>query len=123
MSNNPFDWRNYTPVISLKDIARAQKSAWQQSRVVNRQRAAGIEPTAIHLPGSQDVAPQAFAIDMPALPKYKPPSRGRPDPGIKSSLTDEELKECFQYVRRDKTRQRRLIAAAIELKLKEKANG
>lgn len=68
--NNPFDLENYKSQICLKDIAFANKCSRQQTAVVNRKRMQGVEPTAIHLPGSQDVPPQKFAVKMPTIPKY-----------------------------------------------------
>lgn len=70
MSNNPFDWQNYKPTISLKDIARAQKSSYQQTAVVNKRRAAGVEPNPMNLPGSRVDLPQRYATEMPIMPKY-----------------------------------------------------
>jgi hypothetical protein len=38
-------------------------------------------------------------------------------------LTDEEIHDCFQQGHKDKAKERRLIAKAIEAKLKEKNGG
>lgn len=75
--NNPFDWQNYKPKIDLSDIARAQKSSYQQTVVVNRKRAAGIEPNTVQLPNSRQDMPQKFTTQMPEMPKYKRPSRSK----------------------------------------------
>jgi len=72
--NNPFDWRNYTPTISMADIERARKSAYQQTRVVNEKRQQGIEPSKpyaernkAHLAG----IPQEYAVEMPVMPLHE----------------------------------------------------
>lgn len=71
MSNNPFDWRNYTPIINMKDLDKARKNSFQQSTVVNNRRAKGIEPS---IPYSEkvvmDTEPKKFAIAMPKMPRY-----------------------------------------------------
>lgn len=73
MTNNPFDWKNYQPQISMADIERARKSAYQQTRVVNDQRKQGIEPSkpyaqrnTAHLAG----VPQEYTLDMPVMPLH-----------------------------------------------------
>lgn len=73
MTNNPFDWRNYTPTISMADVERARKSAYQQTRVVNDQRKQGIEPSKpyaqrnkAHLAGT----PQEYTLNMPVMPLH-----------------------------------------------------
>ena len=43
--NNPFDLANYKAQISMVDVERARKSAYQQTRVVNESRKKGIEPS------------------------------------------------------------------------------
>ncbi len=69
MSNNPFS-PDYVAKISMRDVARASKSSYQQTAVVNRKRAAGIEPNQVHLPGSRDDVPQRYAVSMPEMPKH-----------------------------------------------------
>ena len=68
---SPFDWRNYKPQVSMADIERARKSAYQQTRVINDKRKEGIEPSKpyaqrnkAHLAG----VPQEYALDMPVMP-------------------------------------------------------
>lgn len=58
------------PKISMRDVDTARKNSYQQTAVVNRRRAQGVEPTAIHLPGSRDDGPVRFAVAMPEMPKY-----------------------------------------------------
>jgi len=72
--NNPFDWRNYTPTISIADIERARKSVYQQTRVVNEKRPQGIEPSKpyaernkAHLAG----IPQEYTVNMPVMPLHE----------------------------------------------------
>lgn len=68
--NNPFDWKNYTPKISMADIERARKSAYQQTRVVNDQRKQGIEPSKPYA-NSFGGTPQEYTLDMPVMPIHK----------------------------------------------------
>lgn len=67
--NNPFDWKNYTPKISMADIERARKSAYQQTRVVNDQRRQGIEPSKPYA-NSFGGIPQEYTLDMPVMPLH-----------------------------------------------------
>ena len=69
-TNNPFDWRNYKPTISMADIERARKSAYQQTRVVNEQRKKGIEPSAPYA-ASIGGWPQDYTTEMPEMPLHK----------------------------------------------------
>jgi hypothetical protein len=68
--NNPFDWRNYTPILSMKDLDKARKNSFQQSTVVNNRRAKGIEPSIPYSDKVMDTEPRKFAIDMPKMPRY-----------------------------------------------------
>ena len=70
MTNNPFDWKNYQPQISMADIERARKSAYQQTRVVNEQRKAGIEPSKPYA-NSMGGIPQDYTTEMPVMPMHK----------------------------------------------------
>ena len=72
--NNPFDWKNYKPQISMKDVESARKSAYQMTRFINDQRRQGIEPSRpyaernkAHLAG----IPQDYTMDMPAMPLHE----------------------------------------------------
>jgi hypothetical protein len=72
--NNPFDWRNYKPTISMKDVETARKSAYQATQVINRQRQQGIEPSRpyaernkAHLAG----IPQEYTVEMPVMPLHE----------------------------------------------------
>jgi hypothetical protein len=69
-NNNPFDWRNYKPQISMADIERARKSAYQQTRVVNEKRKQGIEPSAPYA-ASVGGIPQDYTTEMPEMPIHK----------------------------------------------------
>ena len=68
MVNNPFDLKNYKSQVDMKDVSMAVKSSYQASFIVNQKRQQGKEPSAVHLPGSQDVPPKQFALDMPVMP-------------------------------------------------------
>jgi hypothetical protein len=77
--NDPFDWRNYKPTISLKDLETSRRAAYQASRVVNQKRLAGVEPslpysvrTAAHLAA----LPKQMTVEMPKMIKYRQ-KRGR----------------------------------------------
>ncbi len=69
---NPFD-PNYKAQISLKDLERSRKSAYQASRQVNEARKRGIEPSssAATREGShRGGQPVTFAVDMPTMPVH-----------------------------------------------------
>jgi hypothetical protein len=70
VNNNPFDWRNYTPILSMKDLDKARKNSFQQSTVINSRRAKGIEPSIPYSEKGMDTEPSKFAIDMPKMPRY-----------------------------------------------------
>ena len=70
MNNNPFDWRNYKPTISMADVERARKSAYQQTRVVNEQRKRGIEPSKPYASSFGGI-PQDYTTEMPVMPMHK----------------------------------------------------
>ena len=70
MTNNPFDWKNYQPQISMADIERARKSAYQQTRLVNEKRKAGIEPSKPYA-NSFGGIPQDYTTDMPVMTIHK----------------------------------------------------
>jgi hypothetical protein len=67
---NPFDLKNYKPVIDMSDIERARKSAYQQTRVVNEQRKKGIEPSRPYA-NSFGGIPQDYTTEMPEMPIHK----------------------------------------------------
>ena len=67
--NNPFDWKNYQPTISMADVERARKSAYQQTRVVNDQRKQGVEPSKPYA-NSMGGVPQEYTLDMPVMPLH-----------------------------------------------------
>jgi len=67
---NPFDLKNYKPVIDMSDIERARKSAYQQTRLVNEKRKAGIEPSKPYA-NSFGGIPQDYTTDMPVMPLHK----------------------------------------------------
>lgn len=69
---NPFD-PNYKAQISLKDLERSRKSAYQASRQVNEARKRGIEPSssAATREGShRGGQPVTFTVDMPTMPVH-----------------------------------------------------
>ena len=71
-----FDWRNEPLKIDLKSIKTSCKNSYQQSQVVNRKRAAGIEPSPsvavrkIAL-DTQRNKPKNIVVELPILAKYK----------------------------------------------------
>tara|TARA_R110000868_G_scaffold8513_1_gene44015 strand:- start:1038 stop:1364 length:327 start_codon:yes stop_codon:yes gene_type:complete len=75
MRNNPFDVPNYVSQIDWSKNRQAHKIAIQQTAVVNRQRASGIEPSSPYSANGAVTEPEKFAIDMPKLAKYVRPSR------------------------------------------------
>ena len=71
--NDPFDWRNYKPTISMADIETARKNAYQQTRVINDKRKSGVEPSIpyaqrniAHVAGT----PQEYTVEMPLMPLH-----------------------------------------------------
>lgn len=69
---NPFD-PNYKATISLKDLERSRKTAYQATRVVNEARQKGIEPSlsaAVRKKSHRGGDPETFAIDMPTMPVH-----------------------------------------------------
>jgi hypothetical protein len=68
--NNPFDLANYKPTISMTDVERARKSAYQQTRVVNEQRKQGIEPSKPYA-NSFGGIPQDYTTEMPVMTIHK----------------------------------------------------
>ena len=71
MSNNPFDVKNYKSQIDWSKASHAHKIAIQQTAVVNRRRAGGVEPSSPYSGnGVLSAEPERFAVDMPKLAKY-----------------------------------------------------
>ena len=70
MNNNPFDWRNYKPTISMVDIEKARRNAYQMTHHINEQRKQGIEPSQPYAnsPGGK---PQDYTMEMPKMPMHK----------------------------------------------------
>ena len=64
---NPFDWKNQPPKISMRDVDIAQKQAYQQTAVINRKRAQGIEPSIIYSLKKHDAQPKKFVAEMPPM--------------------------------------------------------
>ena len=77
MSNNPFDLKNYTPVLNVRDLDIAQKQAYQQTAVINRKRAQGIEPSIIYSLKSHDTEPKKFVTSMPEMAVHPSTVRAR----------------------------------------------
>lgn len=70
MKNSPFDLDNYVRQLHFADATHAHKISIQQSAVVNRRRAAGVEPSTPYSAKGQDTEPEKFAVAMPTLAKY-----------------------------------------------------
>ena len=70
MNNNPFDWKNYKPTISMADIEKARRNAYQMTRHVNEQRKKGIEPSQSYGSRASGV-PQDYTMAMPVMPLHK----------------------------------------------------
>lgn len=72
MSNNPFDWQNYKPVISMRDLNVAWRNSYNMARHVDEKRRSGIEPSPPY-GNSAGAIPQAYATTtvMPQLKKVK----------------------------------------------------
>jgi hypothetical protein len=68
--NNPFDWQNYKPTISMRDVEKARKVAYQVSHHVNEQRKQGFEPSSPYA-NSRGGVPQDYVTDMPVMPVHK----------------------------------------------------
>lgn len=71
--NNPFDLKTYKPQVSMADIERARKSAYQQTRVINDKRKEGIEPSKPYAQRNKTHSagvPQEYALDMPVMPLH-----------------------------------------------------
>jgi hypothetical protein len=68
--NNPFDWKNYIPTISMRDVEKARKVAYQVSYAVDQQRKNGIEPSKPYA-NSRGGAPQDYVADLPAKAVHK----------------------------------------------------
>lgn len=73
--NNPFDLKNYKSEIDWTKGNHAYKISIQQTAVVNRRRAGGVEPSGPYSDNGAVTEPEKFAIAMPKLAKYKRPSR------------------------------------------------
>lgn len=67
---NPFDWKNQPAKISMRDVDVANKNSYQQSAVINRRRAQGIEPSLPYSPNSNHSEPHKFAVHMPVMPMH-----------------------------------------------------
>ena len=70
MHNNPFDLATYKRQITMHKENTALKTAYQQTSVINRERAKGIEPSAPYSENGAVTEPEKFAIDLPKLAKY-----------------------------------------------------
>jgi hypothetical protein len=70
MTNNPFDLVNYKRQITMSKENTALKTAYQQTAVVNRQRAKGIEPSLPYSAKAPVTEPEKFVAEMPVMKKY-----------------------------------------------------
>lgn len=69
---NPFD-PNYKAQISMRDLERSRKTAYQASRIVNEKRKTGVEPSkseAQRLGAHGGSDPQSMVVEMPVMPVY-----------------------------------------------------
>lgn len=108
MINNPFDLVNYKRQITMHKENTALKSAYQQTSVVNRQRAKGIEPSLPYSAKAPATEPEKFVADMPVMKKYVRPSRRKKMTDCKHewlTLADQPLykcNECGSFLRVEK---------------------
>lgn len=72
--NNPFDWKNYKPQISMKDMEKIRLGSYHATRAVNEKRKSGIEPS-LPYANSQGGVPQDYTVDMPNIPLMRPKRR------------------------------------------------
>jgi hypothetical protein len=68
--NNPFDLENYKRQITMHKENTSLKSSYQQTAVVNRERAKGIEPSLPYSKKAPATEPEKFVADMPVMKKY-----------------------------------------------------
>jgi hypothetical protein len=68
--NNPFDLDNYVRQLHFADANHDHKISIQQTAVVNRRRAKGVEPSSPYSAKGRDSEPEKFSIAMPKLAKY-----------------------------------------------------
>ena len=68
--NNPFDLKNYKPVIDMSDIEKARRNAYQMTHHINEKRKAGIEPSQPYA-NSFGGIPQDYTMEMPVMPMHK----------------------------------------------------
>lgn len=68
--NNPFDLKNYKPVIDMSDIEKARRSAYQMTHHINEKRKNGIEPSVPYGARASGV-PQDYTMNMPVMPMHK----------------------------------------------------
>jgi hypothetical protein len=67
---NPFDLKNYKPVIDMSDIEKARRNAYQMTHHINEKRKAGIEPSVPYGARASGV-PQDYTMEMPVMPMHK----------------------------------------------------
>ena len=68
--NNPFNLNTYQRQIEWTKGNHAYKISVQQTAVVNRRRAGGVEPSGPYSENGAVTEPEKFAIDLPKLAKY-----------------------------------------------------
>jgi hypothetical protein len=68
--NNPFDLKNYKPVIDMSDIEKARRNAYQMTHHINEKRKNGIEPSVPYGARASGV-PQDYTMEMPVMPMHK----------------------------------------------------
>ena len=70
---NPFD-PNYKAQISMKDLERSRRTSYQASRVVNKQRLAGVEPSksySTRIGAYKGTNPEAMTLEMAEMTPHK----------------------------------------------------
>lgn len=72
--NNPFDWQNYKPIVSMKDMEKVRLGAYHAARAVNEKRKRGVEPS-LPYAGSPGGVPQDYTVNMPNIPLTRPNRR------------------------------------------------
>lgn len=70
VDNNPFDLATYKRQITMHKENTALKTAYQQTSVINRERAKGVEPSAPYSDKAPVTEPEKFVTEMPVMKKY-----------------------------------------------------
>lgn len=73
--NNPFDWKNYKPIVNMKDLNVAWRNSYNMTRHIDEKRRSGIEPSAPY-GNSLGGVPQDY-VTTTEMPKLKTQPRKR----------------------------------------------